>query len=167
MQFSVPLIFPDCTVWYETNFSWVYAMYKSLSNVNANVFITSIFKNGKFYLKYHLMYYLCQNSPIDDIHLGVNCYVSIFNFNHQNTKSTNVLYICNIFEKLPKALLKPFLIDVHRVKFLRRPQDASFWAHFAKCFSILYCFFWIFTTGKNIDMGQNTQRKIKKTFIFA
>ena len=47
------------------------------SFVNANVSVSSIFQNGRFFLKHHV---LCHRSfPLKKN--SVNCYLSIFNFN--------------------------------------------------------------------------------------
>ena len=86
---------------------------------NVNVFVSSVFKNAQCYLKYHFFCHI--NFPLEDIHVSVNCYISIFDF-YQNAKSTTVLYIYSILEERPKALLKMFLTNVGKVTLPTRPQ---------------------------------------------
>ena len=121
-----------------------------MSNVNTNFFVSSIFKNCKFYLQCYFLRH--RNSPFEEIQLSVNCYISVFNF-HQNTKSTTVLSIYRILEKCPKAFLIMFRIDVNRLTLPRHPQGIIFEHIFKNAFP--YLIFSILTTGKHIDMYVN------------
>ena len=73
--------------------------------VNAKVFLSPIFKNGQFYLKYH---FLChRNLPLEEIQLRVNCYVSILNFySPKYQKHCSSLYLAHFggtFQGPPKG----------------------------------------------------------------
>ena len=76
---------------------------KGRSYVNSNVSVSSIFNNGQFYLKYYFLHHRNPPalSPLKEIQLSVNCYVSVFIF-HQNAKTITFLYIYRAWRNVPK-----------------------------------------------------------------
>ena len=76
---------------------------KGRSYVNSNVSVSSIFNNGQFYLKYYFLHRRNPPalSPLKEIQLSVNCYVSVFIF-HQNAKTITFLYIYRTWRNVPK-----------------------------------------------------------------
>ena len=97
-------------------------VWKGQSSVNVNVSVCSIFKNDQFNLKYHFLFHI--NLLLEEIQQKCKLLrlYSQFSFT-KNINSTTVLYIYNILEERPKALLKVFLIDVDGVTLPRRTQD--------------------------------------------
>ena len=88
------------------------------------ILVSLIFKNGQFYLKY---YFLSQRIPtLADIHVSANSKSLFSIFIRQKTKSAAVIYVDNICEERPKALLEVVLFNVDRVTLLRRSQDIMF-----------------------------------------
>ena len=93
--------------------------------LNANVSVSVIFSNGRFYLNY---YFVCQRPPhpLVEIQQVSNATFLFSIFMHQNTKSTARINVYSILKELPKALLKMFLTGVDRLTLPTRPQDVVF-----------------------------------------
>ena len=158
-------IFPDDSLWFLNDLLRLCDALKCQSYENANFLVSSIFKNGQFYFKY---YFPSQrNFPLAEIQVSAN-FKSLFSiFIHQNTKSAGVIYVYNIFEERPKALLKMFLFDVDRLTLLRPPQDIIF-EHILWNTFLYHCFFF------NIDhrqthryLGKYIERSIKLSFYIG
>ena len=72
-----------------------------------------------------LIFILITTSSVNEIQLSFNWSLFLISI-HQNIKSTTVLYIYNILEELPKALLNMIPIEVDRVTLSRRPLEEIF-----------------------------------------
>ena len=123
MQSLVTKFFPAAFVWFMGNLMCLCEILKCRSYLNANVSVSSIFRNVQFFLKYH---FLChRNFPLEEIHLSVNCYISIFILIRENTKNFTVLCICNILEQHPKAHLNISLNDMDQRATSKQKQLTS------------------------------------------
>ena len=129
-------------------------VWNGLSDINANVSISTIFKNGQFLLEYYFLHH--RNLPFEENLLSDNYYFSILNFHSENTKGTTILYIYSIWEERLKAFLKVFLIDWRYWDILK----TSFLSMFFKM--LLYIV--VFSIS---SMGKHIEENIKNSFFIC